>query len=65
MAVLEITSIGAIITYVIPVGECPRKTKFVEARGDGRAETVAEFYDRCKALTLGCDLISIELKEIQ
>lgn len=58
-------SIGAIVTYVVPAGECPKKTRFIEAQGDGKTESVAAFYDRCKALTSGCDLISIELKEIQ
>lgn len=57
--------IGAIITYVIPAGDCPKKTKFIEAQGDGTTESVAAFYARCKGHIQGCDLISIELKEIE
>jgi len=61
----EIKPIGAIVTYVIPAGECPTKTLVLEARGDGTHESVAAFYERCKSRVVGCDLIRIELKEIE
>jgi hypothetical protein len=57
--------IGAIITYVIPAGDCPTKTKFVEAVNGGRSESVADFFNRCKELVKDYGLISIELKEIE
>jgi hypothetical protein len=58
-------AVGAIVTYVLPAGDFPRRTRFVEAKGDGQVETVMEFFDRCKQMIGDCYLLSIELKEVE